>query len=72
VRSSVGVLSSSSCSTIPLSARLPESFRPLLIFHLNRNNGPGRDVMAGIGEVKKRGFVDEANIAVMAGLMADL
>ncbi|HWW59914.1 MAG TPA: S9 family peptidase, partial [Thermoanaerobaculia bacterium] len=26
--------------------------------------GPGRDVMAGINEVKKRGFVDESRIAV--------
>jgi len=27
-------------------------------------DGPGRDVMAGIAEVKKRGFVDDSNIAV--------
>lgn len=26
--------------------------------------GPGRDVMAGIGAVKKRGFVDQSNVAV--------
>ncbi len=27
-------------------------------------DGPGRDVMSGINQVKKRGFVDEANVAV--------
>ena len=26
--------------------------------------GPGRDVMAGVGELKKRGFVDDSRIAV--------
>jgi len=27
-------------------------------------DGPGRDVMAGVAEVKKRGFVDESRVAV--------
>src|SRR5207245_7218028 len=37
LRSSVGVLSSSVSLHIPLSARLPVTFRALLIFQLNRH-----------------------------------
>src|SRR5205807_238724 len=30
-------------------------------------DGPGRDVMAGVAAVKKRGFVDEARVTVSQG-----